>query len=243
MILSRRLPSAVLAAAAFVTASGAPAVAGGLASLCAEYETRTVSGIIEDLLTDVDDCVRVAAAPADSPRPSPRPVLLAAPVNPFALPETKIVSAAMGAPILVGGPTPPRLFPKPARPSIDLPSLGGGLGPIFVSGRDPDPREPDEPVATGPEPSPPETRDPDGPEEEGPRNERPDPGGKTPTDPDPGPGPGPDPNPDPVPTDEPPAVTPVPLPAGMWFLALGVAGLAGAGAARRRDAAEGARGA
>ena len=103
---------AIGAAAAIACAPFAGAQAGGLASLCAEYESRSVAGIIEDLLTEVDDCVRIAVAPADSPRPEPRPVLLAAPAAPIALPATEIVTAALGSPVLLGGTSESGLIPN-----------------------------------------------------------------------------------------------------------------------------------
>ena len=133
--------------------SGA-ARAGGLASLCAEYETRSVVGIIEDLLTEVDDCVRVAAAPADSPRPVPRPVLLAAappafvPLSPLV---SRVVTGTAGSPILVGGGRgrPPGGNGFPVLPFI--PIGGGGEEPtgsniVEEGGRVPPPDEPSPPT-------------------------------------------------------------------------------------------------
>ena len=127
MSLASRFLTAIAATAVMACGLSGPARAGGLASLCAEYETRSVVGIIEDLLTEVDDCVRVAAAPADSPRPVPRPVLLAAAAPPF-VPLAPIVTAAMGAPILVGSGSvlTPRGDDAP-RP-VFVPVIGGGGG-------------------------------------------------------------------------------------------------------------------
>ena len=116
-------------AAIVVMACGLPgaARAGGLASLCAEYETRSVVGIIEDLLTEVDDCVRVAAAPGHSPRPVPRPVLLAT-APPAFVPLTRIVTAATGTPVLVGSGGTPTTGGGGGPRTPFLPIIGGGGG-------------------------------------------------------------------------------------------------------------------
>ena len=207
----RFLPAAVAAVVLAAGATGA-ARAGGIASLCAEYETRTVVGIIEDLMTEVDDCVRVAAAPGDSPRPVPRPVMLALPV-PLFVPTTPIVTAAVGRPELIGGggrtrggaliPLPGFSFLPPGRP--------------LPEGQDTQQRadvtEPFEPI-DGP------TEEPvDGPTEEpfGPID-----------------GPFEEPFEEPFePVTEIPAV---PLPGSGALLALGLLGAGAAGAARRRRA-------
>lgn len=117
--------SALVAAGTLAAALTGGAQAGGLASLCAEYETRSVSGIVESILAEVDDCVRIAAAPHESPRPVPRPVLLAAIPAALLLPETAIVTAALGTSTLIGG-----------NGDILTPAAPGGLfpGPIFGVG-------------------------------------------------------------------------------------------------------------
>ncbi len=124
---AHRSMTALLAAGTLAAGLSGAAQAGGLASLCAEYETRSVSGIIENLLTDVDDCVRIAVAPDDSPRPVPRPVLLAALPAPVFLPESDLVTAAMGAPILIGG-------GSVLTPNSGGSGGGGGGGGGFVIG-------------------------------------------------------------------------------------------------------------
>ena len=207
MSSASRSAAAIAATCVLTLAAAGGARAGGLASLCAEYETRSVAGIIENLLTEVEDCVRIAVAPPDSPRPLPRPVMLALGVPAFGLPQTDIVTAALGRRTLVGGGS--SLIPTPARPGpgafvVPPPDFifgtpggtpGGGQG----TGRPEGPEVPGRPGSSG---------KPKGGSE--PVPDWPPGGGKPPEE------------------NGAPKVPAVPLPAGIWLLSLGLAGLSAA---------------
>ena len=133
--------------------------AGGLPSPCAEVETRTVAGIIEDVLVNVEDCARVGMAPLASPRPVPRPDMLG--LVPPALPLAPILAAVRGPGIIGGGITPPALYPRPTGgPGGGGDGIPGG-GVVVVPGGPGSPGAPDAPVV----PLLPPVEEPEGPEE------------------------------------------------------------------------------
>lgn len=117
--------------------------AGGIASPCAISSTREASGIIEDIVLTVLDCVRLGVAPEVSPRPLPRPVMLGLPVPPIVAPVPLIVAVLVPGPVVA--PLVPILTPAQpgVRPGIVWPRpilIGGGGEP---GGR---PGTPDVPV-------------------------------------------------------------------------------------------------